>query len=69
MKRLYQSVPELRDVGETWTTRLLKDDLEKNRLFEEFDPLKGNALVVTAYMDKELMIFGAGPSLSSLGKA
>ena len=42
-------------------------DMKDNRVFEKYDPLKGNSLVVTDYMDEsELYIFSAGLSLSTL---
>lgn len=37
--------------------------------FEQLDPLKGNGLAVTNYLDAfELCVFGGGPSMSNLGK-
>lgn len=37
--------------------------------FEQLDPLKGNGLAVTDYLDAfELYVFGGGPSMSNLGK-
>lgn len=50
-------------------TNILLEDIDENRKLEQMDPLKGNSLVVTDYLvDIELILFSAGPSLSSLGK-
>ncbi|KAI7892112.1 uncharacterized protein EV154DRAFT_462965 [Mucor mucedo] len=40
--------------------------MKKNREYEQYDPLKGNSLMVTEWMDCECVVFSAGPSLSSL---
>lgn len=48
---------------------IFRQDMHDKREFESYDPLKGNSLVVTDYLDTlQLYIFSAGPSLSHLGK-
>lgn len=47
----------------------MTDDLATTRTFEQLDPLKGNGIAVVDYLDaSELCVFGAGPSLSNLGR-
>jgi len=48
---------------------MIADDLAMARIHEQLDPLKGNGVAVADYSSaSELCVFGAGPSLSNLGR-
>lgn len=44
------------------------DSFAQSREFERNDPLKGNSLVSTPFMDSTLYLFSAGSALQHLGK-
>lgn len=47
----------------------MAEDLATMRTFEQLDPLKGNGIAVVDYLEtSEVCVFGAGPSLSNLGR-
>jgi hypothetical protein len=68
VRHILLDIPELKQFNKREIYDILLQDVEQNRQFEEMDPLKGNSLIVTDYLDQfELYLFSAGTSLSNLG--
>ncbi|KAG2206087.1 hypothetical protein INT47_003736, partial [Mucor saturninus] len=55
VQHIYYSAPELYyALGvEPWVEKFVKKDMKKNREYEQYDPLKGNSLMVTEWIDCE----------------
>ncbi|CEP17122.1 hypothetical protein [Parasitella parasitica] len=65
--KIFNAAPEFADISRQEMKSILCDDMAISRKFEGLDPLKGNSLAVTDYLDAfELYIISAGPSLSNL---
>lgn len=63
------SAPEIADLSRQDLRAIMADDLTTTRTFEQLDPLKGNGVAVADYSSaSEVCVFGAGPSLSNLGR-
>lgn len=61
-------MPELKDFNRKEFLGILLNDVELSRQYEEMDPLIGNSLIITDYLEEfELYLFAAGPSMSNLG--
>ncbi|KAI8641863.1 hypothetical protein BD408DRAFT_467602 [Parasitella parasitica] len=65
--KIFNAAPEFSDISRQDMKNILFDDIMISRKFEKLDPLKGNGLAVTDYLDAfELYVIGAGPSMSNL---
>lgn len=62
-----KAVTDLKDLSRDACIDILVQDMHDERAFEVYDPMKGNALAITDYLDEfELYIFAGGSSLSHL---